>query len=223
LARKTIFDAEKRSVGLDHPPFADTMIGLKRLDNIAYCISEIAKNKIEGDFIETGVWRGGAVILMQALRKVWGMEDKNIWVADSFEGLPIPDHQNYTADRGDDHHTNDFLAVDEHQVQRNFEKYHLWDDHIRVLKGWFKDTLPSAPIEKLSLIRLDGDMYQSTMDGLVHLYPKLAKGGYIIVDDWGAVEGCRQAVIDFRSLHHITEPMVEIDWAGIYWKKEADI
>jgi len=106
------------------------------------------------------------------------------------------------------------------QVKNNFSKYGLLDDNVKFLKGWFKDTLPVAPINKLALLRLDGDMYESTMDGLVNLYPKLSKGGYIIVDDWGAVEGCKLAVLDYRKKHGITEEIITIDWTGVYWKKE---
>ena len=86
--------------------------------------------------------------------------------------------------------------------------------------GWFRDTLPKAPIERLAVLRLDGDMYESTTLALTHLYPKLAPGGYAIVDDYQVVPGCRQAVDDFRSQHGIVEPIRQIDWAGVYWRRE---
>lgn len=94
------------------------------------------------------------------------------------------------------------------------------DEHVKFLKGWFKDTLPNAPISKLSLLRLDGDMYESTMDAITVLYPKLSIGGYLIVDDWGAVAGCKKAIEDYRKENNITEPIIEIDWTGVYWRKE---
>jgi hypothetical protein len=62
-------------------------------------------------------------------------------------------------------------------------------------------------------------MYESTMDGLVNLYPKLSTGGYCIVDDWGAVEGCKKAIVDYRSQHNITDEIIDIDGSGVYWKK----
>ncbi len=177
-------DPEIRITGRDWPTNADTMIGLKRLENIEYCISEILKNNIEGDFIETGVWRGGAVIFMQAMLKVFDIKGRNVWVADSFEGLPKPNEELYPADKGDSHHTIEYLRVPLETVQNNFKKYHLLDDNVKFLKGWFKNTLPTPEIKKLALLRLDGDMYESTMDALTNLYPKLSIGGYIIVDDW---------------------------------------
>ncbi len=213
-------NAETREEGRDWPSYADTMIGLKRLENIQFCFNEIIKDNVPGDFIETGVWRGGATIFMKALLKDLKIKDRNVWVADSFEGLPPPNETLYPADKGDLHDTkSDHLAISLETVKYNFQKYDLLDDSVKFLKGWFKDTLPSAPIEKLSIIRLDGDMYESTMDGLVNLYPKLSKGGFIIIDDWGAVEACKKAVIDYRKANNITEEIKTIDWTGAYWRK----
>lgn len=214
------FAYENHLEGRDWPSHADTMIGIKRLNNIEYCINKIIEEEIPGDFIETGVWRGGATIFMKALLKVNNINDRVVWVADSFEGLPEPDEK-YAEDKGSKHHIWEELAIPLEQVMRNFEKYNLLDDNVKFLKGWFKDTLPSAPIQKLSLLRLDGDLYESTMDGLKNLYPKLTTGGFIIIDDWGAVKGCKQAVIDYRQQNEITTPVETIDWSGVYWKKDV--
>jgi O-methyltransferase len=142
-------------------------------------------------------------------------------VADSFEGLPRPDHIKYKADLNDLHYQKDELAISLEVVKKNFEKYDLLDDQVKFLKGWFKDTLPVAPIQKLSILRLDGDMYESTMDGMVNLYHKLSVGGFLIVDDYNVVRGCKQAINDFRETNNIKEEIKFIDWAGIYWKKEC--
>ncbi len=215
-----IANPKDRDEGKDWPVYADSMIGLKRLNNIQYCFTEVIKNNIPGDFIETGVWRGGATIFMKAMLKNANIDDRNVWVADSFEGLPKPDEEKYPADKGDNFHTRTQLAISMDQVKNNFKKYDLLDDKVRFLKGWFKDTLPTAPIEKLAILRLDGDMYESTMDALKNLYSKLSVGGFIIVDDWGAVPSCKQAVLDYRKQHNITEEIQEIDWSGVYWRKE---
>ena len=214
------YNQENRLDGKDWPTCADTMIGIKRLENIEYCINEVIKDNIPGDFIETGVWRGGATIFMKALLKASDINNRAVWVADSFEGLPNPNEKTYTEDKGDLHHTKKELAIPLEVVKNNFKKYDLLDENVKFLKGWFKDTLPLAPIQKLSILRLDGDMYESTMDGLTNLYPKLSKGGFIIIDDWGAVKGCKQAVIDYRKKYSITEEIKTIDWAGVYWRKE---
>jgi O-methyltransferase len=213
------FDPVARADGREWPPEADTMIGLKRLENLQYCVTEVIRKNVPGDFIETGVWRGGASIFMRALLKVYGDQTRLVWVADSFEGLPKPDGR-YQQDEGDRHwklsHT---LAVSVEQVQANFARYGLLDNQVRFLVGWFKDTLPTAPINQLAVLRLDGDMYSSTMDALQSLYHRLSLGGYVIIDDYGAVPNCKQAVDDFRADHKITEQLHQIDWTGVFWEK----
>jgi hypothetical protein len=201
------------------PLVAHTMIGLKRLDNLEFCIEQVITNGVVGDLIETGVWRGGATIFMRAVLKAYGVTDRYVWVADSFEGLPPPEAGKYPHDAGDTLHEARELAISLEQVKANFERYGLLDDQVRFLKGWFRDTLPVAPIERLAVLRLDGDMYESTMDTLVNLYPKLSEGGYVIVDDYGAIPACRQAVHDYRSANAITEEIHDIDWTGIFWQK----
>lgn len=206
--------------GLGWPSHAETMIGFKRLENLEYCCVEAIINNIEGDFLEAGVWRGGATIFMKAILKAYGDSNRKIWVADSFEGLPKPNLEKYPADRGDMHFKWDELKVSLEEVRSNFLKYDLLDENIIFLKGWFKDTLPNAKIEKLAVIRLDGDMYESTWDSLVNLYPKLQLGGHIIIDDYYNNKSCRQAVTDYREKTNISAKIIQIDWTGAFWQKK---
>ena len=141
-------------------------------------------------------------------------------MADSFEGLPKPDPDKYPADAGDKHHTFEFLAVSLEQVKENFARYGLLDDQVCFIKGWFWDTLPTLRDKKWAVVRLDGDMYESTRDGLVNLYPNLSVGGYLIVDDYGTVKGCREAVEDYRRQHEIGEPIYSVDWGRAFWQRE---
>jgi O-methyltransferase len=67
---------------------------------------------------------------------------------------------------------------------------------------------------------VDGDLYESTMDALTALYPRLSPGGFCIVDDYGALEACRRAVHDFRASHGIGDPIVPIDWTGVFWRRQ---
>lgn len=212
---------QDRTRGRVWPKFAHTMIGRPRLDNLQFCVEQVIRDNIPGDLIETGVWRGGACMLMRAVLKAYGIDNRTVWAADSFEGLPLPDAERFPKDKGDKHHTYAQLAVDVDTVKRSFEAYGLLDDQVKFLKGWFKDTLPLAPIRALAVCRLDGDMYGSTSDALVNLYPKLSNGGYLIVDDYGAVAGCRAAVDDYRSEHHVVEPIEDIDGWGVFWRKTA--
>ncbi len=213
------FELAKRLEGRDWPSYAHSMIGMKRLNNIQLCVEDALARNIPGDLIETGVWRGGATIFMRAILKAYGVVDRSVWVADSFQGLPLPDGQRYPVDAGDRHHEFEELIVPLERVKENFRRYDLFDEQVRFLPGWFRDTLPNAPIEQLAVIRLDGDMYESTWVALENLYPKLSRGGYLIVDDYGAIPNCRQAVHDFRQAHNITEEIRPIDWTGIYWER----
>ncbi|HEY3267969.1 MAG TPA: TylF/MycF family methyltransferase [Armatimonadota bacterium] len=212
---------EQRSVGLgDAPQVAHTMIGQARLDNIQMCMEDCLDRGVRGDFIETGVWKGGATILMRAVLKAYGVTDRKVFVADSFEGLPRPNEEKYPQDKGDHHFTlKDVLAISVEQVQENFRKYDLLDDQVVFLKGWFSETLPKAPIGKLAVARLDGDMYESTMDAITNLYPKLSVGGYLIVDDYNGLERCKRAIEDYRRDNGITDEIISVDWTGVYWQK----
>lgn len=212
-------DAARRESGKDFPDLALTMIGHKRLDNLRYCVETLLADRIPGDLIETGVWRGGASIFMRAVLKAHGATDRRVWVADSFQGLPEPNPEKYPADQGKIHDEFDYLKISVERVKANFQRFGLLDDQVRFLEGWFKDTLPTAPIEKLALMRLDGDLYESTWDGLTNLYPKLSPGGFVIVDDYGAMEVCRKAVTDYRDRFGIKEPIEKIDDTGVFWRR----
>lgn len=197
-----------------------TMIGRRRMNNLEFCLGRILADGVPGDLIETGVWRGGATIFMRGFLKAHGVADRMVWVADSFAGLPPP---SLAQDAGYDLSPRHWpsLAVGIEQVQDLFRRYGLLDDQVRFLKGWFKDTLPNAPIDRLALLRLDGDLYESTMDALVPLYDKVSPGGYVIVDDYTSCPPCGRAVEDFRARHGIADPLVEIDEASVYWRKTA--
>ena len=213
------FDQEKRASGLDWPAFAHTMIGHKRMDNLRACLEQVIADRVAGDFIETGVWRGGASIFAKGVFNAHGQTNRNVWLADSFEGLPKPDTALYPDDAGDEHYKLDFLRVGVEEVKENFRKYGLLDDQVNFIKGWFKDTLPGLDIGPIAVLRLDGDMYESTIVALDALYHKLSDRGFIIVDDY-CIKSCAKAVSDFRAKHAITEPIIEIDGIGVYWRKQ---
>jgi hypothetical protein len=216
-----IYDPAIREVGRDWPSMAHTMIGVKRLANLRTLAENVIANRIPGDFIETGVWRGGACILMRAVLNAYDITDRRVWVADSFQGVPPPDLEHYPADVDSDYHTFEDLSIPFETVRRNFERYGLLDDQVVFLKGWFKDTLPNAPIDRLALLRLDGDLYESTMIALNALYDKLSPGGYVIVDDYHVVPGCQKAIGDFLTTRQITSGLSEIDGVGVFWQKPS--
>jgi O-methyltransferase len=198
--------------------FCYTMLGQKRIENLEHCVRTVLRESIPGDLIECGVWRGGAAVLMRGILAAYEARDRKVWVADSFEGLPAPVLAPDLA-LGLDLSREKFpmLAVDLDSVRRAFSSHGLLDDQVRFLPGWFKDTLPAAPIERLALLRVDGDLYSSTLEALEALYDRVAPGGFVIVDDY-FLPNCRQAVDDFIVARRMTEPIDRIDWTGIFWR-----
>jgi O-methyltransferase len=220
IAYKKPYDPAVRAIGRDWPARSDSMIGLRRMDNIQHCVETVLEDGVPGDLIETGVWRGGATIFMRGILAAHGDRSRTVWVADSFAGLPAPDPVRFPADSGDTFHERGGLAVGVEQVKHNFERYGLLDEQVKFLVGWFKDTLATAPIEQLAVLRLDGDLYESTWQAIDALYPRLSPGGFCIVDDYGdLVSQCQQAIHDYRSAHAITEEIIDIDGFGAYWRK----
>lgn len=221
VVRKRPFDERKRELGLDWPADALTMIGMRRLTSLQQCVETVIADDVPGDLVECGVWRGGASILMRAVLSAYGDETRSVWLADSFAGVPPPDAAKYKADKGDRLHlAAPVLAVSQDDVKANFRRYGLLDERVKFVPGWFKDTLHDAPIERISLLRLDGDLYESTIQALDGLYARLSPSGFCIIDDYHAIDGCKQAVTDFRSAHGISAQLEEIDGTGVLWRKE---
>ena len=204
---------------LHQADYARTMLGEMRLDNVEQCVRDIVANGVPGDLIECGVWRGGCTIFMKGLLDSLGEDTRKVWVADSFCGLPTPTNEE---DQGLDLSKDviPYLAVSRDDVESAFRNYDLLDERVCFLEGWFKDTLATAPIEQLAILRLDGDLYESTMDGLTALYDLVSVGGYVIIDDY-CISACRKAVHDFRTEKNIDDEIIEIDWTGAYWKKSG--
>jgi O-methyltransferase len=220
LVKVSKFDVTARAEGRDWPSIAYTMVGLKRLDNVQYAIETIIQEKIRGDLIECGVWRGGTVIFMRAALREYDDNTRTVWAADSFSGMPKPDIIHYPADRSPtaDQSQFDYLSVPLEKVQENIRAFGMLDERVRFIKGWFKDTLPCAPIKQLAILRADGDLYQSTMDILTNLYDKVSPGGFVIIDDYNAWGECNLAVNDFRASRGIVAPLETIDWSAVYWR-----
>lgn len=205
---------------------AVTMLPLARLDHLQACVEDVLRDGVPGDLLEAGVWRGGAAIFMRGVLRAHDVKDRCVWAADSFQGLPAPDagrfprearaHAGPVMGEAFGH-----LAASLQEVRANFERFGLLDAQVRFLPGWFKDTLPTAPVERLAVLRVDGDFHDSTRDVLVNLYDRLSVGGYLIVDDYGEDEWtyCRKAVDDFRAERGITEPLVRVDRRCWYWRR----
>jgi O-methyltransferase len=215
-----------RAEGRDWPAHGLTMVGLRRLNDLQRCVEQLVSDGIEGDLIEAGCWRGGASILMRATLDSLGETDRTVWAADSFQGFPRPGAP-AGRERGDPDTMElylavfDFLAAPQEEVQAAFERFGL-KRGTRLVPGFFEDTLPRLAAGPWSLIRLDADTYDSTLLALRCLYPRLTRGGYLIVDDYDALDECRAAVDRFREDHSITDPLEHVDWTCVRWRRSSD-
>lgn len=218
LVKRRPFDPAAREGGRDWPMFGFTMVGLRRLTNIEQCIASVVAEQVAGDFVECGVWRGGSSIFARAVLNAYGAEDRKVWLADSFEGMPA----RTTKDMADPELIGTtYLESSLEDVKSNFQKFDLLGDNVEFIKGWFSDTLSKSNIESISILRLDGDYYSSTIDALNGLYEKVSIGGYIIIDDYNAFESCKQAIADFCSAREIMPNIKPIDDVSVFWRREA--
>lgn len=215
-SRTTLGSRTDREVGLDWPAFAETMIGLRRLNNIEACFKRVLADGVLGDLIEAGVWRGGATIFMRAVLHAYEISDRKVFVADSFSGFPPGKPE----DGDDPHHRVNypFLRVPLEEVVDAFRRYNLLDDQVVFIRGFFEETLHKLD-RKWAILRIDADSYSSTMTVLKTCYAHLSPGGYTIIDDYADAFGARRATDDFRRLAGIQNPIERIDAVGAFWRK----
>ena len=218
------FNDKKRRQGKDFPTVGFTMIGTEGLENIRDLLQKVFTQKIEGGFLEAGVWRGGASIFAKAMVEAYGQTSRHVWVCDSFQGLPKA-----TQDKDSDTWSKiKLLTISKEIVIHNFEEFFLLDNQVHFVEGYFVYSLPCLRNEfvnnrqKLAVLRADGDMYESTMDILYNLYEFVSIGGFIIIDDYTIPE-CQMAVDEFRKKFGILEPIVKITEMKRYWRVERKI
>lgn len=218
----TGFDEERRTNGLDWPDFGYSMIGLKRMDNLRTAIRDIVERDLPGDLVETGVWRGGALIMMAAALEAYGSAPRRIWGFDSFQGMPKPDFETYPKEEQLDLSGVRHLVASENDVAANFARFDVPMAPVTLVPGWFRDTVPAAQVDQIALLRLDGDHYESTILVLDHLYDRVVPGGWVIVDDYFMWDACRAAVQDFWAARGLNPDLIQIDQSAAYWIKPAD-
>lgn len=200
-----------------------TMTSLERLKSLSDAVNYVVENGIEGDFVECGTWKGGSVMCMQKKLMQLNQNNRNFWVFDTYEGMPEPDD----VDKNFNEKTAQELMNTEEKEKSLTWAYSNYEEttgnilstgypseKINFIKGLVEDTIPQTQIETISLLRLDTDWYSSTKFELEHLYPKLVKGGILIIDDYGHWEGCKKAVDEYFSTNNIPVFMSRIDYTG---------
>jgi O-methyltransferase len=222
LTRKP-FDANLRKEGLDWPAQGLTMVGRMRLENIEKLLFNVIEAQVPGDFVECGVWRGGASLYAKGVLKALDVHDRKVHLVDSFEGLPKASQER---DR-DVWSEMNFLKVSLEQVQEPFKQLGLFDDGVAFHKGFFKHSLPLlrkqllAEKKNIAVLRMDGDMFESTMDILYNLYDLVSVGGCVIIDDF-EIREAKEAVATFLQHHKLTVQYIRIDNFAAYFCKERE-
>ncbi|CAH1797887.1 unnamed protein product, partial [Owenia fusiformis] len=215
---------DERRRGGDWPSVGYTMIGIIGLDNIQELLENVIQDGVPGDFLEAGVWRGGASMFAKALMNSYNQQNRHSWVCDSFEGLP-PATQNNDDDQWSEMKA---LVVSKETVKGHFEEFFLLDEMVHFIQGYFMYSLPclrktlAEKDRKIAILRADGDMYESSMDILFNLYEFVPVGGYVIIDDW-SIPVAVKAVNEFREMHNIKSTIVQFRGISAYWKVESKI
>lgn len=216
LAKFYPYFQEHRYSGKDWPYHAETMVGLSRLNQMHRALESIEDEGIPGHVLEAGVWRGGVGIFSAAFLSLRAENTRKVYLADSFSGLPKPSEQ-FEQDRSDIHHTIGYLSASEAEVRANFGRYLVPLEGVEFVSGYFQDTMPTLDVDQLAILRLDGDMYESTAVVLANLYDRVSPGGFVIVDDWTLP--ARKAVEDFLSTRAEHPTVVDIDGSSVYFRK----
>jgi len=200
----------ERELLIEVKPF--TLTSPERIYALTEAVRHVVRRGTPGAFAECGVWRGGSVLAMIRALQREGVNDRDLYLYDTFEGMTKPGDLD-TSDYGSP-------ALEEWQKAKN-RGGHAWphwfnqelfnldlvkrvlretgypEERLHFVQGPVEQTLPATMPEKLALLRLDTDWYESTRHEMIHLYPRLERGGVLIIDDYGHWKGCRQAIDEY--------------------------
>ena len=225
------------------PKHAISMGGVDAMWNVANLTEKVISAPVEGDFVEAGVWKGANGIIARKLFDAADDATRTVWCLDSYAWLPPPDER-YKKDSGDKHHTyakrHPVLRVDLNDVSSIYRRFGIDVSDAsqvggtKLVKGFFNETAPKVAgmVRHIAILRLDGDMYQSTWEVLIAMYGKVSLGGYVIIDDYG-LRGAKGATDDFRKCARISAPFhfflpENTPYPGgrtgkVFWQKTAEV
>ncbi|MEA2440800.1 MAG: O-methyltransferase [Thermoleophilaceae bacterium] len=206
-----------------------TMTGTLRLDAVVQAVRYCERRGVPGAFAECGVWRGGSVLAMILTLQELGVDDRDIHLYDTFEGMTAPGEEDTSpheppaletwrrAQRGDETPWGGMFeheVFNEESVRATLLETGYPEKRIHIVKGPIEETVPGRSPSRLALLRLDTDWYESTRHELLHLYPLLARGGVLIIDDYGHWDGARRAVDEYFDEHAPPLLLNRIDYTG---------
>lgn len=196
-----------------------TMTGIERIVSLIQSVKYVVENKIEGDFVECGVWRGGSMMIVALVLKQLGDTSRKLYLYDTFEGMSAPsekdvDFTGESAEKQLEEHSGIWCYADKNDVLNNLRTTGYPEDKIFLVEGKVEDTIPQILPEKICLLRLDTDWYDSTKHELIHLYPNLSDRGILIIDDYGHWQGSRKATDEYFAEMDFKPLLQRIDYTG---------
>ncbi|MGE0821069.1 MAG: TylF/MycF/NovP-related O-methyltransferase [Candidatus Binatia bacterium] len=196
-----------------------TMVTSKNLANLYSLVQQLNRMDIQGDIVECGVWNGGSAAIM-GLACLDGDKAKtrNMWLFDSFSGLPRPGAKDGELEKKA--FFEGWNKGEIEKVKQAFRKLGVPIDHVRIIPGWFEETLKTVSLRRVSLLHIDADWYNSVKVALETLYDKVVPGGFVVLDDYGYWEGCKKALDDYiaeNGLRNIS--LKRVDRIGAYFQK----
>jgi O-methyltransferase len=200
-----------------------TMVKSKNLLNL-YALTQRANDmNLDGDIVECGVWNGGSAALMAFATKNYEKpRNRLVWLFDSFGGLPRPGPNDGAAEN--QYYFEGLNRGSVQHVVEVFAKLGISMDHVRIHSGWFESTLREADLERIAVLHIDADWYDSVKLVLDAFYDKVVPGGFVVLDDYGYWEGCKRALDDFLSQNNIDGiKLMQVDSTGAHFQKPAEI
>ena len=202
----------------------DTMTSAARIAALCDGIEYLVRSRIEGAFVECGVWRGGSAMAAALTLLRLDAADRDLYLFDTFAGMPEPGAEDAPSPydgysprkrwRRQVSLGREWAGVPSGQVRGRLEATGYPPERVHLVEGMVEETLPACAPQKIAMLRLDTDWYASTKHELEHLYPRLAEGGILIIDDYGPYAGARRAVDEYFA--EIGEPVLlnRIDYTG---------
>lgn len=209
-----------------------TMTSNERLYGLIEAVKYIIENKIEGDIVECGVWKGGSMMAIAETLKQLGDTNRQLFLYDTFAGMTAPTEEDVDQLNRDansqlkddiDKKTESIVWAYSglEEVKANIKKIQYPYVNIHFIEGDILQTIPAQLPGKIALLRLDTDWYESTKHEMIHLYPLLQKSGVLIIDDYGFWKGSRKAVDEYLEANKISIPLNRMDETGRIAVKQA--
>ena len=199
-----------------------TMISPHRLYALLQAVKYISNSKIQGDIVECGVWRGGVMIAASKLLWNLGEKDRNFYLYDTYAGMSKPTEfdvgfaGDVAAEKFEDtklgEDSSDWCLATLDFVKKSVKNKTDYNfDQFNFVEGKVEDTIPKTIPNEIAILRLDTDWYESTKHEMEHLFPRLVKGGVLIIDDYGDWKGSRKAVDEYLASHNINMLLTPVD------------